>query len=85
MHLEQGSSVLVDMLAVAVSELLWLLGADVTGDTAVEDGEAGMVPFAKAVNGADADDVSMTCLYSRKTPTGGYPLGQCRCWQSNEE
>ena len=47
-----------------------------TSGIAVEDGEVRMVPFARTFNGADADDVSLACLYSVRRTHFWVPLGQ---------
>ena len=66
----------MDVLAVAVLEILWLFGAEVTRDTGVDDGELNTVPLANLVNGADADDISLMCVYKVKSAHFRVLLGQ---------
>ena len=66
----------MDALAVAVFERLYPLGAEVTGDTGVEDGEVKIVPLANLVNGVDADNISLMCVYRARSAHFRVLLGQ---------
>ena len=47
-----------------------------TRDTGVDDGELNTVPLANLVNGADADDISLMCVYKVKSAHFRVLLGQ---------